>query len=175
MLTIWGYTVLSMHYVCEIWCIDLNHWKCCWCINVILISPYSSHPAIHPPPLLAFLPSHSRSSSTQSGGGLEADSRSSSRGSLEELSLSRHRETTSALSCGSTGGMKQKMLLDYNVYMAKYVKPQAPPRSPTASDSPGQSPESSPKTTKKVGDRGIQKTEALGGLLGPLVMSLGCR
>nr|XP_046271900.1 testis-expressed protein 2 isoform X2 [Scatophagus argus] len=98
----------------------------------------------------AFLPSHSRSSSTQSGGGLEADSRSSSRGSLEELSQSRQRETSSALSCGSTGGMKQKMLLDYNVYMAKYVNTQAPPRSPAASDSPGHSPESSPKTTKKI-------------------------
>ncbi|GLD66145.1 testis-expressed sequence 2 protein-like isoform X1 [Lates japonicus] len=100
----------------------------------------------------AFLPSHSRSSSTQSGGGLEADSRSSSRGSLEELSQSRHREasSSSAPSCGSAAGMKQKMLLDYNVYMAKYVNPQAPPRSPTAADSPGQSPESSPKTTKKL-------------------------
>lgn len=98
----------------------------------------------------AFLPSHSRSSSTQSGGGLEADSRSSSRGSLEELSQSRHRETASLLTCGSAGGMKQKMLLDYNVYMAKYVNPQAPPRSPTATDSPGHSPESSPKTTKKI-------------------------
>ncbi|XP_044036867.1 testis-expressed protein 2 isoform X2 [Siniperca chuatsi] len=98
----------------------------------------------------AFLPSHSRSSSTQSGGGLEADSRSSSRGSLEELPQSRHREISSALSCGSTGGMKQKMLLDYNVYMAKYVNPQAPQRSPTATDSPGHSPESSPKTTKKI-------------------------
>ncbi|XP_035511360.1 testis-expressed protein 2 [Morone saxatilis] len=98
----------------------------------------------------AFLPSHSRSSSTQSGGGLEADSRSSSRGSLEELSQSRHRETSSALSCASGGGMKQKMLLDYNVYMAKYVNPQAPPRSPTATESPGHSPESSPKTTKKI-------------------------
>ncbi|XP_059203098.1 testis-expressed protein 2 [Centropristis striata] len=98
----------------------------------------------------AFLPSHSRSSSTQSGGGLEADSRSSSRGSLEELSLSRHRDPSSALSSGSTGGMKQKMLLDYNVYMAKYVNPQAPQRSPTATDSPGPSPESSPKTTKKI-------------------------
>ncbi|XP_056263561.1 testis-expressed protein 2 [Pseudoliparis swirei] len=98
----------------------------------------------------AFLPSRSRSSSTQSGGGLEADSRSSrssSRGSLEELCQSRHRETSSAPSCG----MKQKMLLDYNVYMAKYINPQATQRSPTATDSPGpQSPESSPKTTKKV-------------------------
>ncbi|XP_040917643.1 testis-expressed protein 2 isoform X2 [Toxotes jaculatrix] len=98
----------------------------------------------------AFLPSHSRSSSTQSGGGLEADSRSSSRGSQEELSQSRHRETSSALSCGSAGGMKQKMLLDYNVYMAKYVNPQGPPRSPTATGSPGNSPDSSPKTTKKL-------------------------
>ncbi|XP_033500649.2 testis-expressed protein 2 isoform X2 [Epinephelus lanceolatus] len=98
----------------------------------------------------ACLPSHSRSSSTQSGGGLEADSRSSSRGSLEELSQTRHRETPSALSCGSAGGMKQKMLLDYNVYMAKYVNPQVPQRSPTATDSPGPSPESSPKTTKKI-------------------------
>nr|XP_029133627.1 testis-expressed protein 2-like isoform X1 [Labrus bergylta]XP_029133628.1 testis-expressed protein 2-like isoform X1 [Labrus bergylta]XP_029133629.1 testis-expressed protein 2-like isoform X1 [Labrus bergylta] len=92
----------------------------------------------------AFLPSHSRSSSTQSaGGGLEADSRSSSRGSLEELPQPR-------LSCSSAGGMRQKMLLDYNVYMAKYVNPQAPQRSPTAPDSPGNSPESSPKTTKKL-------------------------
>ncbi|KAM7386834.1 hypothetical protein PAMA_009456 [Pampus argenteus] len=100
----------------------------------------------------AFLPSHSRSSSTQSGGCLEADSRSSSRGSLDELSQpqSRHRETSSALSCGSTGGTKQKMLLDYNIYMAKYVNSQAPQRSPTATDSPGHSPESSPKATKKI-------------------------
>nr|XP_004558381.2 testis-expressed protein 2 [Maylandia zebra]XP_004558382.2 testis-expressed protein 2 [Maylandia zebra]XP_004558383.2 testis-expressed protein 2 [Maylandia zebra]XP_004558384.2 testis-expressed protein 2 [Maylandia zebra]XP_004558385.2 testis-expressed protein 2 [Maylandia zebra]XP_004558386.2 testis-expressed protein 2 [Maylandia zebra] len=100
----------------------------------------------------AFLPSHSRSSSFQSVGGLEADSRSSSRGSLEELSQSqsRHRETTAALSCGSTAGLKQKMLLDYNVYMAKYVSPQVPPRSPTATDSARNSPDSSPQTTKKL-------------------------
>ncbi|XP_028268260.1 testis-expressed protein 2 isoform X2 [Parambassis ranga] len=98
----------------------------------------------------AFLPSHSRSSSTQSAGILEADSRSSSRGSLEELSQSRHREPSVAPPCGSTGGVKQKMLLDYYVYMAKYVNPQASSRSPTATDSPGQSPESSPKTTKKL-------------------------
>ncbi|XP_023122920.2 testis-expressed protein 2 [Amphiprion ocellaris] len=100
----------------------------------------------------AFLPSHSRSSSLQSGGGLEADSRSSSRGSLEELPLSqpRPRDASAAPSCGATAGMKQKILLDYNIYMAKYVNPQAPPRSPTATDSPGHSPDSSPKTTKKL-------------------------
>jgi len=94
------------------------------------------------------LPSHSRSGSIQSGGGLEADSRSSSRGSQEELSQPRPRETSASLSCGSTGGMKQKMLLDYNVYMAKYVNPEEPPKSPA--NSPEHSPESSPKTAKKV-------------------------
>ncbi|KAF7666384.1 hypothetical protein LDENG_00107880 [Lucifuga dentata] len=100
----------------------------------------------------AFLPSHSRSGSTHSGGGLEADSRCSSRGSLDEpsQSQSRHRDPPAALSFGSAAGLRQKMLLDYNVYMAKYVTPQAPMRSPTATDSPGQSPESSPKITKKV-------------------------
>lgn len=100
-------------------------------------------------PLLALLPSHSRSSS-QSGGGLEADSRSSRHGSLEELSQARHREASSA---PSAGGVRQKMLLDYNVYMAKYVNPQPQQRSPTANDSPGHSPESSPKTSRKVGNR----------------------
>lgn len=88
---------------------------------------------------LAFLPSLTRAGSTHSCGGLEADSRSSSRGSLEELSQAR-----------SAGAAKQKMLLDYSVYMAKYVQHQAPIRSPTASESPGQSPDSSPKAPKKV-------------------------
>uniref|UniRef100_A0A3Q2QD18 Testis expressed 2 n=1 Tax=Fundulus heteroclitus TaxID=8078 RepID=A0A3Q2QD18_FUNHE len=99
---------------------------------------------------ISLLPAHSRSGSIQSGGGPEADSRGSSRGSQEELSLPRHRETPASLCSGSAGGMKQKMLLDYNVYMAKYVNPQAPPGSPAAADSPGHSPESSPKTTKKL-------------------------
>lgn len=97
--------------------------------------------------LLAFLLSHSRSGSSQSGGALEGDSRSSSRGSLEELSQLRHRETS--LSCGSSGGIKQKILLDYNVYMAKYVN-QPGAQSPDVADSPENSPESSPKAVKKV-------------------------
>lgn len=57
------------------------------------------------------------------------------------------------------------MLLDYNVYMAKYVNPQAPQRSPTATDSPGQSPEGSPKTTKKVGKRGTQERQTREGVV----------
>ncbi len=170
-----------MHYVCEIWCIGwTSDVKMMKLHNFItLTSPLLSTSCTPLPPLEAFLPSHSRSSSTQSGIGLEADSRSSSRGSLEELPQSRHRETSSALSCGSAGGVKQKMLLDYNVYMAKYVSPQAAQRSPTATDSPGQSPESSPKTTKKVGNAGLKRLERNGqqtgqnrGILGPLVMSL---
>ncbi|KAM8844350.1 testis-expressed protein 2 isoform 2-T9 [Spinachia spinachia] len=98
-----------------------------------------------------FLLSNSRSSSIQSGGGLEAESRSSSRGSLEELSQIRHRETSSAPPCGAAAGTKQKILLDYNVYMAKYINLQETQRTPTASDSPGPaSPESSPKAAKEV-------------------------
>lgn len=125
------------------------------CIKVSLAMPWRQYCAtltsscyVSPslPASLAFLPSHSRSSSTQSGTGLEADSRSSSRGSLEELPQSRHRESSSAFS----SGMKQKMLLDYSVYMAKYVSPQVPSRSPTATDSPAHSPAGSPQTTKKV-------------------------
>lgn len=102
-------------------------------------------------PISAFLSSHSRSSSVQSGaGGLEADSRSSSRGSLEELPQLRHRDASSALSAS----MRQKMLLDYSVYMAKYVNSQVTSSSPTAAaaaESPGHSPASSPRTAKKVG------------------------
>lgn len=100
----------------------------------------------------AFLSSHSRSSSVQSGaGGLEADSRSSSRGSLEELPQPRHRDAPSALSAG----MRQKMLLDYSVYMAKYINSQVASSSPTAAvaataESPGHSPASSPRTAKKI-------------------------
>uniref|UniRef100_A0A3B5M0V5 Testis expressed 2 n=1 Tax=Xiphophorus couchianus TaxID=32473 RepID=A0A3B5M0V5_9TELE len=97
-----------------------------------------------------FLSAHSRSGSIQSAGGPEADSRGSSRGSQEELSQPRYRETPASLSSGSAGGMKQKMLLDYSIYMAKYVNPQAPPGSPPAVDSPGHTPESSPKATKKL-------------------------
>lgn len=80
----------------------------------------------------AFWPSHSC-------GGPEADSRSSSRGSLEELPQAR-----------SAGAAKQKAMLDYAVYMAKCVQRQAPPRSPAAGESPGQSPESSLQSTQKV-------------------------
>lgn len=87
---------------------------------------------------LAFLPPHTRPGSAHCGGP-ETDSRGSSRGSLEELPLSR-----------TAGAAKQKMLLDYSVYMAKYVQHQSPIRSPAASESPGRSPDSSPKATKKV-------------------------
>ncbi|XP_045066985.1 testis-expressed protein 2-like isoform X2 [Coregonus clupeaformis] len=47
------------------------------------------------------------------------------------------------------GGVRQKMLLDYNVYMAKYVTPLPPLDSPPAS-SPAHSTEGSPGATKKL-------------------------
>ncbi|XP_010872573.1 testis-expressed protein 2 isoform X2 [Esox lucius] len=72
---------------------------------------------------------------------LEADSRSSSRSSLtDEPSQKEH---------SLVGGVRQKMLLDYNVYMVKYVNPPAPPDSPPAS-SPTHSPEGSPGANKKL-------------------------
>ncbi|XP_030646333.1 testis-expressed protein 2 [Chanos chanos] len=82
----------------------------------------------------SFLPSHSRSNS-QSG---LSQSQSSSRGSLDEALQSQPRQKE------LTTGIKQKVL-DYNVYMAKYVN-QSP-------DSPAtnlaNSAESSPGTVKK--------------------------
>ncbi|XP_077412526.1 testis-expressed protein 2 isoform X2 [Vanacampus margaritifer] len=101
-------------------------------------------------PKSALQPSHSQSN--QSVGGQEADSGSSDRGSSDELCHPppRHRESSSASSCGPTGGVRQKMLLDYSLYMAKYVNPQPAPASPTAAESPGHSPERSPQTTKKM-------------------------
>lgn len=98
----------------------------------------------------AFPPAHS----------LDTESRSSSRGSLEEVSQAQGRSkdpppTTSTTTTSSSTtqpcptAAKQKMLLDYNIYMAKYVTAQAPARSPTGKDSSGNSPESSPKATRK--------------------------
>ncbi|XP_035261767.1 testis-expressed protein 2-like isoform X2 [Anguilla anguilla] len=72
---------------------------------------------------------------------LPTHSRSSSRGSLDEaLPMTQPRQKELA------GGVKQKMLLDYSVYMAKYVPPA--PRSPAAS--PAHSAASSPGAGKKL-------------------------
>jgi len=50
------------------------------------------------------------------------------------------------------GGTRPKSLLDYNVYMAKYVSPWAQAESATAA--PAHSPESSPPSTKRVREGG---------------------
>ncbi|XP_036408182.1 testis-expressed protein 2-like isoform X1 [Megalops cyprinoides] len=112
-----------------------------WFRRISLASKLKSEnrkPSSLPGSRSAFLPSHSRSSS-QSGG--LSHSRSSSRSSLDELlmmSQPRQKELTSSV--------KQKMLLDYSVYMAKYVPPQ--PGSPC--NSPINSAESSPGASKKL-------------------------
>ncbi|KAJ8283674.1 hypothetical protein COCON_G00025240 [Conger conger] len=72
---------------------------------------------------------------------LPAHSRSSSRGSLDEaLPMSQPRQKE------LTGSVKQKMLLDYSVYMAKYV----PPHPASPAHSPVHSPASSPGAGKKL-------------------------
>ena len=85
---------------------------------------------------LGFLPTHSRSNS-QSGG--LTHSRSSSKGSVEEI-LSQPKSKELATST------RQKMLLDYNVYMAKCIPQEH--ASPIAS--PVHSANSSPTAMKKV-------------------------
>ncbi|XP_037663802.1 testis-expressed protein 2 isoform X2 [Choloepus didactylus] len=82
------------------------------------------------------LPTHSRHSSPS---GHLAHSRSSSKGSLEEImSQPKQKELV--------GSVRQKMLLDYSVYMARCIpqENQSPQRSPV------QSAESSPTTGKKL-------------------------
>ncbi|XP_062308405.1 testis-expressed protein 2 [Osmerus eperlanus] len=107
----------------------------------------------------AFPHSHSRSDSGQTGGagasagggaggGLGSQSRSSSRGSLmEEVPPSHPHNSWGSLA----GGVRQKMLLDYSIYMAKYVSSTPPLDSPTASTSPpALSPTTSPRTRMKL-------------------------
>ncbi|XP_023675605.2 testis-expressed protein 2 isoform X2 [Paramormyrops kingsleyae] len=74
---------------------------------------------------------------------LTTHSRSSSRGSLDELLAGQPRQKDLA------GGGRQKMLLDYEVFMAKYMPPQ--PGSPAGS--PIHSAESSPGAGKKLPSR----------------------
>ncbi|KAM7146260.1 testis-expressed protein 2 isoform 1-T4 [Macrochelys suwanniensis] len=85
-----------------------------------------------------FLPSHSR---TNSQSGILTHSRSSSKGSGEEImSQPKQKELT--------GNVRQKMLLDYNVYMAKCVPQEN--KSPVVS--PVCSADSSPTSVKKLPD-----------------------
>ncbi|KAJ8399647.1 hypothetical protein AAFF_G00407520 [Aldrovandia affinis] len=88
------------------------------------------------------LKSEAKKASGLPGAVLTSQSRSSSRGSLDEalamMSQPRQKELTATV--------KQKMLLDYSVYMAKYVLPA--PGSPATS--PVHSAASSPGATKKT-------------------------
>nr|XP_008116568.1 PREDICTED: testis-expressed sequence 2 protein isoform X2 [Anolis carolinensis] len=92
-----------------------------------------------------FLPTHSRSNSQS---GVLTHSRSSSKGSIEEI-LSQPKQKELAASA------RQKMLLDYNVYMAKCIPQEH--TSPVAS--PVQSAESSPSVVKKLPDTCCDKEE----------------
>lgn len=106
-----------------------------FCIQWLINDWLSSLPPL-PLLCLGFLPTHS-SSSSQSGG--LTHSRSSSKGSVDEI-LSQPKPKELAAST------RQKMLLDYNVYMAKCIPQEH--SSPIAS--PVHSANSSPTATKKV-------------------------
>ncbi|XP_061471502.1 testis-expressed protein 2 isoform X2 [Rhineura floridana] len=93
-----------------------------------------------------FLPAHSRSDSQS---GVLTHSRSSSKGSIEEI-LSQPKQKELA------AGVRQKMLLDYNVYMAKYIPQEH--TSPIAS--PVHSANSSPTAVKKLPDGEEEEQEA---------------
>lgn len=84
---------------------------------------------------LGILPAHGR---TESQSGVLTHSRSSSKGSVEEIaSQPKHKDLA--------GNVRQKMLLDYNIYMAKCV-----PQEKSPSGSPVLSADSSPTAVKKV-------------------------
>ena len=72
-------------------------------------------------------------------GGWPADGRSSSKGSVDELVAQPKQKEL-------VGGVRQKMLLDYSVYMARCV----PQENRSPQRSPAQSAESSPTAGKKV-------------------------
>nr|XP_056713454.1 testis-expressed protein 2 [Euleptes europaea] len=85
-----------------------------------------------------FLPAHSRSDSQT---GILTHSRSSSKGSIEEILSQPKQKELAAI-------VRQKMFLDYSVYMAKCIPQEH--RSPTAS--PVHSADSSPTAVKKLPD-----------------------
>ncbi|XP_053149639.1 testis-expressed protein 2 isoform X3 [Hemicordylus capensis] len=92
-----------------------------------------------------FLPAHSRSNSQS---GVLTHSRSSSKGSTEEI-FSQPKQKELAAS------VRQKMLLDYSVYMAKCIPEEH--KSPIAS--PVHSADSSPTTVKKLPDAHCEEEE----------------
>ncbi|XP_078385167.1 testis-expressed protein 2 isoform X2 [Cetorhinus maximus] len=92
-----------------------------------------------------FVPSHSRNNSQS---GMLTHSRNSSKGSVEEfMSQSKQKDLSS--------GVRQKMLLDYTVYMAKYI----PEKIPSPNLSPVHSAESSPTAANKLPNSQIEDSE----------------
>ncbi|XP_009702295.1 PREDICTED: testis-expressed sequence 2 protein isoform X1 [Cariama cristata] len=94
---------------------------------------------------LGILPTQSR---TDNQSGVLTHSRSSSKGSAEEIaSQPKHKDLA--------GNVRQKMLLDYNIYMAKCV----PHEKKSPSGSPVLSADSSPTAVKKLPDAHVEAEE----------------
>ncbi|GCB65736.1 testis-expressed protein 2 isoform X1 [Scyliorhinus torazame] len=92
-----------------------------------------------------FVPSHSRHNSQS---GMLTHSRNSSKGSVEEIiPQSKQKDLTS--------NVRQKMLLDYAVYMAKYI----PEEVSSPNFSPGHSAESSPTANNKLPNSHVEDLE----------------
>ncbi|KFQ31773.1 Testis-expressed sequence 2 protein [Mesitornis unicolor] len=91
------------------------------------------------------LPTHSRADSQS---GVLTHSRSSSKGSAEEIaSQPKHKDLA--------GNVRQKMLLDYSIYMAKCI----PAEKKSPSGSPVRSADSSPTAVKKLPDAHVEAEE----------------
>ncbi|NXG17853.1 TEX2 protein, partial [Grallaria varia] len=91
------------------------------------------------------LPAHSRADNQS---GALTHSRSSSKGNAEEItSQPKHKDLS--------GNVRQKMLLDYNIYMAKCV----PQEKKSPSSSPVLSADSSPTAVKKLPDAHVEAEE----------------
>ncbi|XP_032304104.1 testis-expressed protein 2 isoform X2 [Coturnix japonica] len=104
----------------------------------------SSKPGIIPL-ALGILPAHAR---TESQSGVLTHSRSSSKGSVEEIASQPKQKDLA-------GNLRQKMLLDYNIYMAKCV----PQEKKSPSGSPVRSADSSPTAVKKLPDAHVEAEE----------------
>uniref|UniRef100_A0A8C3LVG1 Testis expressed 2 n=1 Tax=Chrysolophus pictus TaxID=9089 RepID=A0A8C3LVG1_CHRPC len=115
-----------------------------WFRRFLLASKLKSE-AKKPSSKPGILPAHAR---TESQSGVLTHSRSSSKGSVEEMaSQPKHKDLA--------GNLRQKMLLDYNIYMAKCV----PQEKKSPSGSPVLSADSSPTAVKKLPDAHVEAEE----------------
>ena len=149
----------------------MSYWvsSCALSVQMTLVSVIQHDPEVRPltsPTMASGFQGSTHGSTTAPGGANanggggggggpgEADSRSSSaRSSMDEVpqALPRNREPSWGSGLAA-GGARPRSLLDYNVYMAKYINPQDETESSAAAAR--HSPESSPLAAKRVREGG---------------------